>query len=58
LIYAQGSQGQQPKLFTGNITRDLDGDWTDEDTILIVHEYPFPFTLRAVVPRLDVSDAG
>ena len=58
LIYAQGSTGSQPQMFTGNITRDLDGNWEDEDSISIVHAYPFPFTLRAVVPRLDVADAG
>jgi hypothetical protein len=58
LNYGQGSVGSQPQLFTGNITRDLDGDWGDEDCISIVHEDPFPFTLRAVVPRLDVSEAG
>jgi hypothetical protein len=48
----------QDALFTGNLTRDLDADWEDEDTILIVHGEPFPFTLRSVVPRLSVAEEG
>lgn len=56
--YGSSVQGNPPTLFTGNITRDLDGDWTDEDTIMIVHGDPFPFTLRSVVPRLSVAEEG
>jgi hypothetical protein len=58
LAYGPGSKGLTPDWFTGNITRDLDGDWEDEDTISIVHEEPFPFTLRSIVPRLDVAEMG
>ncbi len=56
--YGSNSMGNPPTLFTGNLTQDLDADWTDEDTILIVHGEPYPFTLRAVVPRLDASEGG
>jgi hypothetical protein len=56
--YGSNAQGNPPTLFTGNITRDLDGEWGDEDTILIVHSDPYPFTLRAVVPRLSVAEEG
>lgn len=56
--YGASSKGNPAALFTGNITRDLDGDWTDEDTILIVHSDPYPFTLRSVTPRLSVAEEG
>ena len=53
-----GPEGEPPTLFTGNILRDIDGDWTDEDTILITHSDPYPFTLRSVSPRLSVAEEG
>ena len=56
--YGQNALGNAATLFTGNITRDLDADWGDEDTILIVHGEPYPFTLRSVVPRLSVAEEG
>jgi hypothetical protein len=58
MAYGSGAKGLPPALFTGNITRDLDGDWEDEATISIVHGEPFPFTLRSVIPRLDVAEMG
>jgi hypothetical protein len=56
--YGQSAQGNPATLFTGNKTFDLDSDWTDEDTILIVHGDPYPFTLRSVTPRLSVAEEG
>jgi hypothetical protein len=56
--YGSNSLGGPSTLFTGNITRDLDADWDDEDTILIVHGEPYPFTLRSVVPRLSAAEEG
>ena len=58
LAYGSGAKGLQPQLFTGNITRDLDGEWEDEATISVVHDEPFPFCLRAIIPRIDVAEAG
>jgi hypothetical protein len=58
LTYGPGSKGLQPALFTGNITVDLDGEWDDEDTVSIVHSDPFPFTVRSIVPRVDVAESG
>jgi hypothetical protein len=52
------AQGVPPSMFTGNVTQDLGGDWGDEDTIMIVHSDPFPFTLRSVTPRLSASQEG
>jgi hypothetical protein len=56
--YGASSEGNPTALFTGNITRDLDGEWGDEDCILVVHNQPYPFTLRGVVPRLSVAEEG
>jgi hypothetical protein len=63
IYYAQGTPKptriQNPTtLFTGNVLADLDDDWKDEGTILIVHGEPFPFTLRSVEPRMNVSEEG
>jgi hypothetical protein len=56
--YGQNTLGNPPALFTGNLTHDLDGEWGEEDTILIVHSDPYPLTLRSVTPRLAVSEEG
>jgi hypothetical protein len=60
--YGQGNppvvSGTQPVLYTGNVINDLDGDWGDESTIMIVHSDPYPFTIRSVEPRLSVSEEG
>lgn len=58
MLYGTNTLGNPPTLFTGNITRDIDGEWEDEDTILIVHDDPYPFTLRSVTPRLSVAQEG
>ena len=58
ISYGDNAQGNPPTLFTGNLTRDLDGEWGNEDTILIVHSDPYPYTLRAVAPRLSVAEEG
>ena len=61
--YTQGTPNPLPPgnpatLFTGNVLNDLDAEWTDEGTIHIVHNDPFPFTLRSVTPRLSVAEEG
>ena len=61
--YTQGTPtpippGNATVLFTGNVLNDLDADWEDEGTILIVHSEPFPFTLRSIEPRLSVAEGG
>jgi len=58
MSYGQNSEGNPVELFTGNILRDIDGGWADEDTILIVHSDPYPFTLRSIEPRLNVAEGG
>jgi hypothetical protein len=61
--YSQGTPkpvrtGNPVTMFTGNVLGDLDSDWADDSTILVVHDLPYPFTLRAVVPRLSVAEEG
>jgi hypothetical protein len=51
LNYGSGSMAQQPSMFTGQITRDLDGEWADESTFYVTQNVPFPFTLRGLVWR-------
>jgi hypothetical protein len=51
-------QASPPLLFTGNITFDLDSDWADEDTVLLVNDQPYPLTVRGIVPRLSVAEEG
>lgn len=58
IIYGTSDTGLPASLFTGVIVVDLDGEWGDEDTISIVSSDPFPFTIRSVVPRIDVAEAG
>jgi hypothetical protein len=51
-------KGDQPKLITADFSRDLRGEWADEATLCIVHDTPFPFILKAVIPRLSVAEEG
>jgi hypothetical protein len=61
--YTQGTPNPLPPgspatLFTGNVINDLDAEWEDSDTILVVHSDPFPYCLRSVTPRLSVAEEG
>lgn len=58
IAYGEGYLGQQPKLYTGNVIFDLDADWEDEGSVIIVHEDPFPFTVRSIEPRMSVAAEG
>ncbi len=42
-------------LFTGSVTVGFDGGFDVEDTILISQSDPLPCTLRAIVPRMEVT---
>ena len=48
--------GIQPSLFTGDKTIDLAGNWDDQATLCIAHDNPLPFTLKAIIPRLNVNE--
>ena len=51
ITYGPGSQGQQPAMSTLELTRDLDGDWSDISTFYITQSDPLPFTVRGLVWR-------
>ena len=44
-----------PELFTGDITETFDGGFTTEDNIVINGSDPFPCTVRALIPRIDIT---
>jgi hypothetical protein len=43
-------------LFTEDMTVDLRGEWEDKATISIVHDRATPFTLKAVVPHVNINE--
>lgn len=51
ITYGPGSQAKQPAMSTLELTRDLDGDWSDESTFYITQSEPLPFTVRGLVWR-------
>ena len=55
ITYGPGTMAQQPQMSSGEFTRDMDCDWTDESTFYITQSDPFPFTLRGLVWRMDVN---
>lgn len=44
-----------PNLFTGDIVETFDGGFTTEDNIVISGSDPFPCTVRALIPRFEVT---
>ena len=55
IVYGKGAMGQVPAMSTGEFTRDLDADWTDESEIYVTQNRPFPFTLRGMVMRMSYN---
>lgn len=43
------------KMPTLEVTRDIDADWRDSATFYITQSDPFPFTLRALVYRMEYN---
>jgi hypothetical protein len=43
-------------LYSGDITVDLDGNWSEDATIAIVHSDPLPFTLKCIVPHISSNE--
>ena len=50
---AMASCGCMPSV---EVTRDIDADWSDEDTFYITQDQPFPFTLRGIVLRMSYEN--
>ena len=55
ITYGPGQMTQPPDMSTGEYTRDLDADWSDESTFYITHDQPFPFTVRGLVLRMSYN---
>lgn len=55
MTYGAGTMGATPTLSTTLLTRDVDGDWTEEDKFFVTHDDPFPFTLRGIIFRLTAN---
>jgi Ubiquitin-activating enzyme E1 FCCH domain len=55
IVYGTGAQLQQPSMFTGELTRDMDADWDDESTFYVEQSVPLPFTLLGLVMRMNFN---
>ena len=55
LTYGPATISQPPQMKTGEFTRDLDADWSDESKFYITNSDPFPFTLRGLVMRMSTN---
>ena len=55
ITYGPGTKGKTPGMSTLELTRDIDADWTDESTFLVTQSDPLPFTLRALVMRMNYN---
>ena len=55
ITYGPGAQAQQPAMSTAEFTRDMDSDWSEEDTFFVTQDEPLPFTLRGIVFRLTAN---
>ena len=53
--YGNFSTGSDPAMFTGEISRDIEGDFTEHSEFQVVNAEPFPFTLRGIVFRMTVN---
>jgi hypothetical protein len=55
ITYGPGTKLKTPAMSTGEFTRDIDCDWTEESTFIIRQSDPLPFTLRGIVFRMSAS---
>jgi hypothetical protein len=53
--YGASSYGGDPTMFTGEITRDIEGDFEEKIEYVIENDEPFPFTLRGIVFRMSIN---
>jgi hypothetical protein len=44
------------ELFTGDIPKDFESDWSEKGTISVVQSKPLPMTILGIVPRLVTED--
>jgi hypothetical protein len=43
-------------LFSGDKVVDVEGDWDDQATMSIVHDFPTPFLLKAIIPHVSINE--
>ena len=55
ITYGSGTQLLAPQMFTGDVTRDIDSDWTDDSTFHVEQSDPLPFTLLALIMRMSYN---
>lgn len=55
ITYGPGSLSNTPAMTTGEVTRDIDCDWTEESTLYITQSEPLPFTIRGMVIRMSAN---
>jgi hypothetical protein len=53
--YGPGAMGQAPQMTTAEITRDIDGDWTEQSKFYVRQNVPLPFTLLGLVLRMTAN---
>jgi hypothetical protein len=53
--YGTGTMAQAPSMFTGEVTRDLDSDWEEQDQFIVQQSDPLPFTVRGFVFRMTAN---
>ena len=53
--YGSSAVGGDPSLFTGEVTKDMDGDWDDTTDFYITNDTPWPMTIRGMVFRMEVN---
>jgi hypothetical protein len=55
ITYGQGTKLKTPQMSTGEFTRDMDCDWTEESTFIVRQSDPLPFCLRGIIFRLSAN---
>lgn len=56
LPYAQGNMGEAVPLFSGDIPINPPEGETELGNLIVVHDIPLPFTVVAVVPKLEIGE--
>lgn len=53
--YDTGTMSKKPSLFTGEVTVDMNDDWSEQDKFIITQSDPLPITVRGLVFRLSAT---
>ena len=55
ITYGPGTMAQPPQMSTLEVTRDMDGEWSEESKFFVTQDDPLPFTLRGIVFRMSAN---